>query len=95
MAKKLIFVTAIALKRNLKMVNFMLVGLDNRKIEFRKLLKFRPKKFKIRCLYNLGSKWLQRAKKPKHTKNNAKIVKTSRKNNYNPPDQDLRWLGLG
>ena len=40
MAKKLIFVTAIALKRDSKMVNFMLVGLDNRKTEFRKLSKF-------------------------------------------------------
>ena len=44
MTKKLIFVTAIALKRDSKMVNFMLVRLDNQKTEFRKLLKILTKK---------------------------------------------------
>ena len=38
MAKKLIFITAIPLKCDCKMINFLLGGVDNQKTEFRQIL---------------------------------------------------------
>ena len=45
MAKKIIFVTAIPLKCDSTMINFILGGIDNQKTEFRQILKFWPNKF--------------------------------------------------
>ena len=44
MAKKLIFVTAIPLKCDSTMINFILGGVDDQKTQFRQSLKFWQKK---------------------------------------------------
>ena len=78
MPKKLIFVTAIPLKCDSTMINFMLGGVDNQKTQFRQSLKFWPKKkSQISSLYNLGPKQLKKPKIHKIAKNGQKVTKVS------------------
>ena len=70
---------------------FWLGGVRDQKSQFWQISKFWPKK----NLKSVTSKiFTQNSSKPKIPKN-VKMVKTSWNNNFNPPNQDLRWLGLG
>ena len=63
----------------------MLGGVDNQKTEFRQILKFWPKIFKISSLYNLGPK---KPKSPKYLKV-RKMATKSRNYDFKAPKGNL------